>query len=121
MRRCKICGGTGVIYDRNIQAGSYGELRVCDCIEKKCTCGAFPPYQVFDEDGEHSWCTCRSARLRLDTTKKAFKEAHIPNKFKWKFREDFEIVSPEANKIIGFADTINDMKPDHKWKKGFYT
>lgn len=120
MRRCKICGGTGIIYDRNIQAGSIGELRVCDCILKQCKCGAVPPYQIFDEKGEHSWCGCRSARIRLETAKKAFRESQIPKKFRWKFCEDFDIVTKEANNIVKFAHTINDMDPEHKWKEGFY-
>ena len=119
MKRCRVCGSTGIIYDRNIKAGSQGELRLCDCIEKQCTCGGVEPYQVFDENGNHSWCTCRSTRLRLAATKKAFRESQIPGKYKWKFREDFEINYPTANKIIGFVDTIRDKKPDQKWKDGF--
>lgn len=121
MKRCKICGSTGVIYDRNIQAGTHGELRVCNCIEKQCTCGAFPPYQVFNEKGEHSWCSCRSARLRLDIVKKAFRESDIPKKYKWKFLEDFASVSPKVPKLKGFISTILDeMKPGEKLKKSFY-
>lgn len=119
MKRCKICGGTGVIYDRNFKVGSHGELRVCDCIERQCNCGARPPYQVFTENGEHSWCHCRKARLRLEKTKKAFRESQVPKKYLWKFLEDFEIVSPEVDKIITFS-TIKDMTPDEKWKKGIY-
>jgi len=120
MRRCRKCGGTGVIYDRDIQAGSYGELKVCECIEKQCTCNALPPYQLFNEKGEHSWCVCRSARKRLEVTKKAFRESNIPRKYMWKFREDFKIESSTASKIIGYVNTISDKAPDEKWKDGFY-
>ena len=124
MKRCKICGGTGVIYDRNFKVGSHGELRVCDCIERQCNCGALPPYQVFTENGEHFWCHCRKARLRLEKTKKAFRESQVPKKYLWKFLEDFKIVSPEANKIIGPISTIRDwgkdMTQNEKWKNGIY-
>jgi DNA replication protein DnaC len=41
-------------------------------------------------------------------------------KYKWKFREDFEIKFPVATKIIGYVDTIRDKKPEEKWKDGFY-
>ncbi len=34
MKKCKVCGNTGIIYDRNIKAGSHGELRVCDHIDE---------------------------------------------------------------------------------------
>jgi DNA replication protein DnaC len=120
MKRCKICGGTGVIYDQQSEDGPHGNLRVCDCIEKQCVCGAVPPYQVFNEKGEHSWCFCRGPRLRLYDIKQAFRESQIPVKYKWKFREDFKIVTPKANKIIGFVDTIKDKTLDQKWKDGFY-
>jgi len=120
MKKCKICGESGIIYDRNIKAGSVGELRVCDHIEKQCTCGAVPPYQIFDETGEHSWCPCRRARIKLVATKKAFKKSQIPAKYRWKFIDDFEIVQDEAKKIIKFAHTIRDKSPDQKWKEGFY-
>ncbi|MFC1693043.1 ATP-binding protein [Candidatus Latescibacterota bacterium] len=125
MKRCKICGGTGIIYDRDIKAGSYGELKICPCIEKQCTCNAIPPYQVFDKNGDHSWCACRWARIKLETTKKAFRESRIPQKYKWKFIEDFDTDSKKtnstkANKIIGNISTIKDMQSHEKWKKGFY-
>jgi len=126
MKRCKLCGGTGVIYDRNIQAGSHGELRVCDCIEKQCRCGGIPPYQIFDENGGHSWCVCRTPRMRLEATKRAFRESDIPRKYRWKFCEDFDTgfedpkYKQNADRIIGTIGTIKDKQPLEKWKNGFY-
>ena len=120
MKRCRICGGSGIFFDRNIKAGSQGELKICDCIEKECTCGSVEPFQIFDGSGNHSWCICRSARMKLTTVKKAFRESQIPAKYKWKFREDFEINHPKAKKIIGYVYTIKDKKPDETWKDGFY-
>jgi len=120
MKKCKVCGNTGVIYDRNIKAGSHGELRVCNHIEKECKCGSVPPYQIFNENGEHLWCPCRSYRIKLASTKKAFKKSQIPKKYFWKFVDDFEIVSDNANKLIGFVDTIRGKSPDQKWKDGFF-
>ncbi|MFC1608319.1 AFG1/ZapE family ATPase [Candidatus Latescibacterota bacterium] len=122
MKRCKVCGGTGIIYDREILVGSVGELRICDCVDKKCDCGAVEPFQVFDKDGTHSWCSCRGARLRLTETKKTFRNSQIPSKYKWKFIEDFDKVEPieTSNKIMGFVDTIRYKNIDEKWTKGFY-
>lgn len=120
MKRCKACGSSGITFNRTIETGSLGELALCGCVEKRCTCGGVEPFQIFDEQGNHSWCPCRTARLKLIAIKKAFKESQIPTKYKWKFREDFKIESPVANKIIGFVDTIRDKEPEEKWKVGFY-
>ena len=120
MKKCRLCEGTGLIFDRNIQAGSVGELRVCDCVENQCACEGIPPYQVFDKKGVHSWCTCRDTRVKLTTTKKAFREAQIPRKYLWKFREDFKKVSNKANQLLGIVGTIRGKSPDQKWKDGFY-
>ena len=120
MKKCKLCGGTGIIYDRKIEIGSLGELRICDHIKKKCTCGGFSPYQTFNVKGEYSWCPCRNARIKLASTKKAFKESQIPKKYLWKFIDDFKIVSDKAEKIIGFVSTISQKSTDQKWKQGFY-
>ncbi|MCE5251751.1 ATP-binding protein [bacterium] len=121
MKRCRICGSSGIIYDRDIKAGTHGELRICDCIEKLCSCGGAEPYQVFDNKGNFSWCPCRSARLKLATVRKAFKEAQVPNKYKWKFIEDFEIVNDVAQKLIGMVTTVvRDIEPRPDTMKGYY-
>ena len=126
MKRCKTCGSSGIIFNRTIEAGSVGELTLCDCVEKRCTCGGVEPFQIFDEQGNHSWCPCRTARLKLIAIKKAFKESQIPIKYKWKFRKDFITKeldannANDANKILGFVDTIRDKEPNEKWKVGFY-
>jgi len=120
MKRCKVCGGAGIFFDRNIKAGSQGELKICECIEKECTCGSVEPYQTFDGNGNHAWCICRNARLKLTVVKKAFRESQIPAKYKWKFLEDFVKVSPKVEILLGSVDTIRGKKPDKKWKDGFY-
>ena len=126
MKRCKKCGGTGVVFDRDIKNAGPGELMLCDCTVTKCSCGGIPPYQVFDSEGNHSWCDCRSARLRLDATKKAFRESQIPRKYMWKFIDDFSTDFDDptttriANKAIGTIGTISDKSFDDPWKGGFY-
>lgn len=120
MKQCKICFGTGIIYDRAIEAGSHGDLTLCPCVLKKCTCGGVPPYQVFDEHGEHAWCACKSPRTKLAAAKKAFRESQIPKKYLWKFYEDFENMNSVANILVGLASTIRVTSPGKKWMKGFY-
>jgi DNA replication protein DnaC len=120
VKPCKVCGGSGIRYDRDIKIGSRGDLVICDCILKKCTCGGVPPYQMFQKDTGHSWCPCRSARIKLASTKKAFKESQIPKKYQLKFFEDFKIVEPAANTLVGIPSTIREASPDTKWSTGFY-
>ncbi len=120
MKKCKTCGGNEIIYDRNIKAGSIGELRVCDHVIKKCTCGGIPPYQIFHENGEHAWCSCRNARVKLEKTKKAFKESQIPRKYMWKFIDDFEIVNDVALKLISTANRFSEDITEQERKKGNY-
>jgi len=120
MRKCKLCGGSGILYDTKNIIGSYGELRVCDHIEKQCKCNAIPPYQIFNEKGEHSWCPCRSVRIKLVQTKKAFRESQIPKKFRWKFIVDFDEVSDMAKGLIKLVNTLKDYSPDQKLERGYY-
>ena len=121
MSRCRVCGSTGIFYDRNnITIGSTGEIKLCGCIEKQCSCGGTVPFQVFDSDGIHSWCPCRGPRLKLAAAKKAFRDSQIPKKYKWKFCEDFKTELPHAKNIIGMLASVRDKKPGDKWKDGFY-
>jgi len=120
MKKCRICGNSDIIYDRTIEVGRTGELKLCGHIEKLCTCGGIPPFQIFDENGKPGWCICRSARLKLTAVKKAFREAELPKKYLWKFIEDFETVSDKARRLIGLVSSIRDLAPDHTWKQGYY-
>ena len=120
MKPCRTCGGTGIIYDRAIEAGSHGDIAVCSCITKKCTCGGVPPYQAFDEKGGHAWCSCKSPRTKLAAAKKAFRESQIPKKYLWKFHEDFQIVNDVAQKLITAATEIRDGTHKQDSHKGYY-
>ncbi len=90
MRQCRICGGSGIVYNRTPEAGSHGDLALCACVLKKCACGGTAPYQAFDAAGNHSWCACRSARTKLIRVKNAFPaNPRFPSAIFWKFIEDF--------------------------------
>ncbi|MFC1490134.1 ATP-binding protein [Candidatus Latescibacterota bacterium] len=120
MKKCKTCGSNNIFYDRKNMIGSHGELKVCEHIEKICTCGKIPPYQIFDDKGVQSWCECRGPRLKLVETKRAFKESQIPLKYQWMFSEDFEIVNEKASMLISIVNTIKDVSPQKKFKHGYY-
>lgn len=120
MKTCKICGGSGILYDRNPSSETFGDLILCPCVMKACSCGGNPPYQTFDAGGNHSWCTCRSARMKLAATKKAFRDSQIPKKYLWKFIEDFERVNPAAERLLGMISAIRDASTDERMTKGFY-
>jgi DNA replication protein DnaC len=120
MKPCRICGDAGIVYNREIEAGSVGDLTLCSCVLKKCVCGGVPPYQMFEEKGGHAWCPCKGPRTKLAAAKKAFRESQIPKKYLWKFYEDFIKTTSDANILVGLASTIRETSPDKKWKEGFY-
>ncbi len=124
MARCRNCGGIGVIFDRSTP---HGELRLCDCIQKACGCGGHPPYETFDTGGTQSWCPCAVPRKNLELTRLAFRDAGIPRKYMWKFKDDFDTSHLKedrpalinANKIIGFINTISETYAEERLQ-GFY-
>lgn len=120
IKKCKKCGGSGIIYDRNIEAGSVGELKLCECVEKQCSCNGLEPYQIFDDKGNQDWCPCRTVRMKLARVKKAFKESQIPRKYMWKFVEDFEIVNDVAQRLISIPNLIRENSAGKGSGKGYY-
>lgn len=116
MKTCKICGGSGIVFDRNAASETRGELLLCKCIEKACSCGGVAPFQAFGSNGSHGWCPCRGARMKLASARKSFRDAQIPKRYMGKFIEDFERVSPAADRILGMISAIRDIPT----VKGFY-
>lgn len=120
MRTCKLCSGTGILFNRDVKSPTSGELALCPCVAKKCTCGGIAPYQSFDDKGGHGWCSCRSARMKLSGAKKAFRESQIPKKYLWKFLDDFKKVNSVAETLVGMISAIRDTPAEEKWNRGFY-
>lgn len=96
---CLKCGGSGLYYDPRVEAGRYGQLRVCGCVEESCRCGGRPPYYFWDEEARNQRCACWSARRRLTEVKRMFKEADIPERYRWKFQEDFHDTTPDGTPV----------------------
>ena len=125
MKRCRKCGGSRIIYDREIEAGSHGDLKLCSCVDEMCECNGHPPYDIFDTKGNHRWCHCRIPRMNLTNTKKSFKESQIPRKYMWNFIEDFKVdfedpeVSKKAHKFQSLVNTLKESF-ETNLKKGYY-
>lgn len=102
---CGRCGGVGIFYDPHVEAGRYGQLRLCACIEEQCRCRKVPPYQYWDENSRRHWCSCQPFRRRLAETNRLFKQAEIPEKYKWKFQDDFHRVAEDGT-LIPLADKV---------------
>ncbi len=96
MAPCLKCGGGEMYYDPRVEAGHHGQLRVCSCVEEQCRCGARPPYYFWDEEARNQRCSCWSARRRLTELGRMFKEADIPERYRWKFQEDFHSTTPDG-------------------------
>ncbi|MFC1526895.1 ATP-binding protein [Candidatus Latescibacterota bacterium] len=122
VRSCTLCGGRGIVYDPTVEAGRYGSLKVCSCVQSDCRCGGGPPYQYWDDDSQRRWCSCAPARRRLTDTKRRFADADIPSRFRWKFRHDFAAMAPDgrtplqvarrARRVIDYVSALVDDDRD---------
>ena len=97
--RCSKCRGVGLYYDPIVEAGRYGELRPCECVSVKCCCGGTAPYRYWDDDSRHQWCPCRPYRRKMTKTNRLFYQANIPERYKWKFVDDFRMAAPDGMPI----------------------
>ena len=120
---CGRCEGVGILYDPHVVVGLYGQLRLCSCIEEFCRCGGRAPYQYWDDESHRHWCPCRLCRRRLAETNRLFKQAEIPERYKWKFQDDFHRVAedgtpiPLADKVAVEVSNLLEGRRDPR--KGF--
>lgn len=121
---CQRCGGVGIFYDPHVEAGRYGRLKFCSCIEDLCRCKGRPPYQYWDENSNRCWCACRPFRKRLTETNRLFKQAEMPERYKWKFLDDFHQVTedgtliPSADKVLVEVARLVESKKEPQ--RGFW-
>lgn len=97
---CEVCGGAGIRYEADIEVGRYGTLELCRCILDSCRCDRKPPFRYWDEEGQNRPCPCRQYRRRLTHVSQLFKQAEIPERFRWKFRRDFSAFAPDGQTPI---------------------
>ena len=119
---CTTCGGNGIYFDPRVEVGRYGRLRICACVEEFCACGGRQPYQYWDEKSQLRWCSCAPVRRRLVEIQRRFRDADIPSKFRWKFRDDFHTASPDgrtrlqvggrARRVIDYVSALVDDDRD---------
>ena len=95
--RCSKCGGGGLYYDPIVEVGRYGTLRLCECVE--CRCGGRAPHQYWDDNSRNQWCPCRPYRRKMTETNRLFRQADIPERYKWKFVDDFRMAAPDGTPI----------------------
>ena len=101
---CSKCGGVGLFFDPHVDVGRYGQLRLCGCIE--CRCGGRAPYQYWDEDSRSQWCPCRFYRRKMSETNRLFRQADMPERYKWKFIDDYHPMAPDGTAVI-LAETAH--------------
>jgi DNA replication protein DnaC len=102
---CGRCGGIGVYYDAQVERGRYGELRLCACVQGHCRCGGQSPFQFWDEASRRHWCACRPYRRRLIETNRLFRQAEVPERYRWRFQDDFHRVAEDGTSIA-LADRV---------------
>ena len=102
-RTCEVCGGGGIRYNAHITIGRYGSLELCRCVLESCLCDSSRPFRYWDEHGQNVWCSCKRYRHKLTQVIQLFKQAEIPERFRWKFRDDFSALAPDGNTPIPVA------------------
>ncbi len=105
VRACERCAGVGIYYDRTVEIGRYGRLRLCECITRHCRCDGVRPYQYWGEDSRRYWCPCRPFSQRLAETSRLFSLAEIPERYRWTFQDDFHRQAEDGT-IIPLADRV---------------
>ncbi|HAA74327.1 TPA: hypothetical protein DCE37_04310 [Candidatus Latescibacteria bacterium] len=115
----------GYYYDRTITAGQHGEIKLSPVVESACTCGGVMPFQLMGDDGEPHWCECRPYRMRISRIERLIANAQIPNRFRYKFLEDFDETSngqpvPDIVKLKGMLSSTADFILQGKTTKGFF-
>ncbi len=96
---CARCEGVGLYYDRTVEVGRFGQLRLCACVESLCRCTGRTPYQYWDEDSRRRPCPCGPYRRRLADTNALFHQAEVPERYRWKFQDDFHRVAEDGTPI----------------------
>ena len=95
-------GDPGYFYDREVVAGQHGEIRLSPGVEAHCRCGGLSPYQVFERpDAEPTWCPCRPYRTRIRQIGRLLSDSGIPERFRYKFWDDFHETAPDGRPIPG--------------------
>lgn len=115
----------GYYYDPEVRAGQHGEIRLSPAVSAACTCGGVLPFQVLGPEGDPVWCVCRPYRMRVSRIDRLIANAQIPDRFRYKFLEDFDETSggrpvPGIVQLKGMLHTTADNILEGKTTKGFY-
>jgi DNA replication protein DnaC len=115
----------GYYYDRRIEAGQHGEIRLSPLVSAACKCGGILPFQTMGTDGDPEWCVCRSFRYRMSQIERLIANAQMPVPFRYKFLEDFDETSggqpvQDIIRLKGMISTTADSILAGKTPKGFF-
>jgi|TARA_B100000315_G_C14524935_1_gene563369 DNA replication protein DnaC len=126
----------GYYYDRTVYAGQHGEIRLSRSVESccsSCPSKGRQPFQYLDENQEPRNCPCFSYRKRISAIYSLFSSSDIPQRYRFKFQDDF-LTSNENGETIPGAEyaknilygVLHRVIGDHKenrsrtGQKGFY-
>jgi len=106
---CSKCRGMGLYYEPIVEVGRYGSLQLCECVRAECCCDGTAPYRYWDDDSRHQWCPCRPYRRKMTETNRLFRQANIPERYKWKFLDDFRMTAPDGTPIDDLAGMVYSL------------
>ncbi|HEY1405610.1 MAG TPA: AFG1/ZapE family ATPase, partial [Spirochaetota bacterium] len=87
-------------------------LVVCPkCVAPSCKCGGKEPYYYAD-DGKVKECSCRDLRIKINKIAVLYGKSGIDRKYRWRFLNEFNCVTKQAEKAKSHAYDIITKFPD---------
>jgi DNA replication protein DnaC len=109
---CPYCEHTGIV--RNSGASLTGEepVVICPkCVEPQCKCNGKEPYYYAHEGRVHE-CSCRGLRIKIDRINALYTSSGIDRKYRWRFLNEFNCVTKQAQTAKNLAYDIITKFPD---------
>lgn len=104
---CTICSGRGVIVRPSGGRRGISSLELCECVLSMCnSCEGVgePPFIYLDEEaGLIRNCPCLRYRRRYDRIVELYRDSGIPEKFRYRFLNDFRTDSKDREESIELA------------------
>ena len=96
---CPKCNGVRLYFDKVVRVGSQGSLRLCPCVSERCQCGGRPPYQYWTEESLRCMVSVQACPPAIDRGQSNLQSAQIPERFRWKFQDDFQPLAPDGASV----------------------
>ena len=92
----------GYFYNPTVVAGQHGAIELSPRVAAHCKCGGESPFLIMDNTAtEPIPCPCRPYRLKISHINKFIRASGMPERFKFKFLEYFQLEDQRGQPIPG--------------------